>query len=239
MSEFLVKNLLGNMPLVLTNKLFKSPSGLIFECSGIVRVVPIEINETEVHLDFSIYAILDFDLLIGCPFEVLFQEKSSHGSLNEEFGKTASATHLENPMAEYYPNHNPSEEVKFISPFISLRLSSETERPSPTSHEPKPCPSSQNLCAMDNLGAPTLELKKNDSTNKHEGSSFETPCISCSLLESPELITLSATNFYEDHNRLLVLIYKFFGRMVVDAYVYHKYCKSHGCIVVLILQLER
>ena len=52
MSEFLVKNLLGNMPLILTNKLFKSPSGLIFECSGIVKDIPIEIDETEVHLDF-------------------------------------------------------------------------------------------------------------------------------------------------------------------------------------------
>ena len=52
MSEFLAKNLLGNIPLIPTNKLFKSPSGLIFECSGIVRDVPIEIHETEVHLDF-------------------------------------------------------------------------------------------------------------------------------------------------------------------------------------------
>ena len=65
MLEFLAKNLLGNMPLVLTNKLFKSPSGLIFECSGIARAVPIEINKPEVHLDFHIYANLDFDLLIG------------------------------------------------------------------------------------------------------------------------------------------------------------------------------
>ena len=91
---------------------------------------------------------------------------------------------------------------------------------------------------MDNLEAPTLELKKNDSTNEHEDSSFETPCISCSLLESPELITLSATRFYEDHNHLLVLVYKLFRRMVVDAYVYHKYCKSHGYVVVFTLQLE-
>jgi hypothetical protein len=92
---------------------------------------------------------------------------------------------------------------------------------------------------MDNLGAPTLELKKNDCTNKHEGSSLETLHISCSLLESPELITLSATCFYEDHNHLLVLVYKLFRRMVVDAYIYHKYCKSRGCVVVLTLQLER
>ena len=62
MSEFLAKNLLGNMPLVPTNKLFKSPSGLIFECSGIVRAVPIEINETDVCLDIHIYAILEFEL---------------------------------------------------------------------------------------------------------------------------------------------------------------------------------
>ena len=82
------------MSLVPTNKLFKSPSGLIFEYFGIVRDVPIEINETEVHLDFHIFAILDFELLIGYPFEKLFQKKPFHGSLGEECGKTASATHL-------------------------------------------------------------------------------------------------------------------------------------------------
>jgi hypothetical protein len=54
MSEFLAKNLLGNMPLIPTNKLFKSPLGLFFECCGITRNVPIIIDETEVHLDFHI-----------------------------------------------------------------------------------------------------------------------------------------------------------------------------------------
>jgi hypothetical protein len=69
MSQFLAKTLLGNMPLVLTNKLFKSLLGLIFECCGIVRTVPMKINETEVFLDFHIYVILDFDLLIGYPLD--------------------------------------------------------------------------------------------------------------------------------------------------------------------------
>ena len=77
------------MSLVPTNKLFISPLGLIFECSGIVRDVPIEINETEVQLDFHIFAILDFELLIGYPFEKLFQ-KNSQGSLNEKMGKLLS-----------------------------------------------------------------------------------------------------------------------------------------------------
>jgi hypothetical protein len=74
MSELLAKALLGNMPLVPTNKLFKSPSGLIFEFCGIAKAVPIIINETVVHLDFHIYAILDFDLLIGYPFETIFKK---------------------------------------------------------------------------------------------------------------------------------------------------------------------
>jgi hypothetical protein len=76
MSQFLVENLLGNMPLVPTDKLFKSPLGLIFECCGIARSVPMEITETEVFLDFHIYAILDFDLLIGYPLKKTFSRKT-------------------------------------------------------------------------------------------------------------------------------------------------------------------
>jgi hypothetical protein len=83
-SEFLVKNLLGNMPLVPINKLFKSPSGLIFECRGISWAVLIIIDETEVRLDFHIYAIPDFDLLIGYPFEKLFQENLPMGALRKK-----------------------------------------------------------------------------------------------------------------------------------------------------------
>ena len=88
MSEFLAKNLLGNMPLVPTNKLFKSPLGLFFECCGIARVVLIIFNETEVCLDFHIYAILEFDILIGHPLENFIHEKPSHGGLDENVGNT-------------------------------------------------------------------------------------------------------------------------------------------------------
>ena len=64
------------MPLVPTNKLFKSPSGLIFECRGIARAVPIIMDKTEVQLDFHIFTIFEFDLLIGYPFEKLSKEKN-------------------------------------------------------------------------------------------------------------------------------------------------------------------
>jgi hypothetical protein len=81
MSKFLAKNLLGNMLLVPTNKLFKSLLGLFFKCCGIARVVPIIINEIEVHLDFHIYAILEFNILIGYPLEKKFNKNLSLGAM--------------------------------------------------------------------------------------------------------------------------------------------------------------
>jgi hypothetical protein len=48
MSEFQVKTLLDDMPLALTDRLFTSPMGLIFECREIATAVPITIEKTEV-----------------------------------------------------------------------------------------------------------------------------------------------------------------------------------------------
>jgi hypothetical protein len=44
MSKFLAETLLGDMPLAPTDKLFTSPSGLIFESRGIATTVPIIID---------------------------------------------------------------------------------------------------------------------------------------------------------------------------------------------------
>ena len=127
-------------------------------------------------------------------------------------------------MAEHHPNNNPFEEAKFISPFISPRLSSETEHPSPTSLERKPCPSGHKTVVLDNDRGSTLF--PNDVSLKNENFYAMD-------------ILLSATCFHEDHNHLLILVSKLFKRMVVDAFVYHRYCKSCSCIVALTLQLER
>jgi len=87
MSKFLAKNLLGNLPLVSTNKLLKSSLGLFFDCCEIARDVLVIIDTIEVFIDFHIFAILEFDLLIGYPLDKLFEEKPSHGFLDEKFGK--------------------------------------------------------------------------------------------------------------------------------------------------------
>ena len=50
--ECFLDTLVGNKPLTPTDKCFKSPSGLYFECRGIARDVPITIDKIEMHLDF-------------------------------------------------------------------------------------------------------------------------------------------------------------------------------------------
>ena len=90
MSEFLAKNLLGNMLLVLTKKLFKSPLGLFFECCGIARAVLVIIDKIEVFIDFHIYAILEFVILIGYPLENLIQENPPKGAKKRSWKKLLS-----------------------------------------------------------------------------------------------------------------------------------------------------
>ena len=46
------------------------------------------------------------------------------------------------------------------------------------------------------------------------------------------------TSLCEDRNHLLVLISNMYRGVVVDAYIYHKYCKSSYLFVALILQSD-
>ena len=87
---------------------------------------------------------------------------------------------------------------------------------------------------MDMPRAPTLETKK-DSLDKHESFSFENSHISYSLLKSSKFVSLVPTCFYEDPNLLLILVHKLFKRMVVDTFIYHKYCKSRSSTMALTL----
>jgi hypothetical protein len=94
------------------------------------------------------------------------------------------------------------------------------------------CLEKEDPCALDIPKVTTPESKKKNSTNEHESFFFEE---SCSHKESPESASLGATCSYRDHNHLLVLVYKMFRRMVVDAFVYHKHCKFRGCTMALTL----
>ena len=106
MSEFLAEPFIGSMPLDQTDRHFQSPSGLFFECRGIIRAVPVKIDKIEVLLDFHVYLIVDFDLLMGSHLEDFLQEKSSQGSLSYESLETTSTppiTYPKNPLAKPFP----------------------------------------------------------------------------------------------------------------------------------------
>ena len=102
---------LGNVSLKPSGKLLEScPFGHILECRGVASVVPITIDKIEVNLDFHIFDVLDFDLLIGYPPDNLHH--TPLGSLFEKLRKTISATPcLENPSAKPFPNQNPLEMI--------------------------------------------------------------------------------------------------------------------------------
>ena len=78
--------------------------------------MPLIIDKMEVNLDFHIFDILDFDLLLGSSFEKLL---TSQGSLDKKLRKTASAivSCLKNFMAKHFLEPNPLKEMMHESPF--------------------------------------------------------------------------------------------------------------------------
>ena len=81
----LAYTLLGNVTLRLSDMLLKScPLGHTLKCRGVVSAVSLIVDKIEVNLDFHIFDILDFDLLLAFPLEKLL---ASQGSLNVMLGK--------------------------------------------------------------------------------------------------------------------------------------------------------
>ena len=73
----------------------------------------------------------------------------------------------------------------------------------------------------------SLELEKEDDIDEHGSYFMNTSSNPCSHEKSPESIGLSNIATHEIFNPLILLVHKDFERVVVDAYIYHKYCKSH------------
>uniref|UniRef100_A0A0E0E9B7 Uncharacterized protein n=1 Tax=Oryza meridionalis TaxID=40149 RepID=A0A0E0E9B7_9ORYZ len=148
--------------------------------------------------------------------------------------------------------------------FIQKEDSGETlellsiEPPSQPLIEPEPCPSGPqdavlngcqettailhdasfgkvNFQAMDNLETSTLE-DEND-TFEHENFSLKIPQEFCLHRKSLEACPVNVTSLCEKRNHLSVLISIMFRRLVVDAFIYQKYCKL-VYVVALILQQD-
>jgi hypothetical protein len=94
------------------------------------------------------------------------------------------------------------------------------------------------IWAMEFCEAPTLESEGKNSIDEHGSFILEIPQEPYSFSASPKSGTLCAPRKHKDYNHLKVLSCKIFRRLVVDAYIYHKYCKFYGCTVALTLQLK-
>ena len=103
------------------------------------------------------------------------------------------------------------------------RFPYETGCPLSPSLEPEPCPSDHQDVVLDSSQHSTLILL---DVSFKKGNFYAMD------------ITLKTTCNYEDPNHLSILVSKLFKRMVVDGFVYHKYCKTCSCIMILTLQLE-
>jgi hypothetical protein len=74
MSLVFAHDLLKDMPLAPTTKLLKSLLGHIVLSLEILCALPILVNGTKLYLNFYIFDVMKFDLLIGQPIERLIHE---------------------------------------------------------------------------------------------------------------------------------------------------------------------
>ena len=70
-----------------------------------------------------------------------------------------------------------------------------------------------------------LEIEKEDFISEHGSYFMNTSTNPCSHEKSPEPIGLSNIATHETLNPLILSVHKDFEGVVVDAHVYHKYCK--------------
>ena len=114
--------LLRDVPLVRTDKTFRTSSGEILKGNGILQNVSIRHEDIDVILDFHIFDVRDFNLLIGHPIEKLLMDAPTQGKVDVRLGKetiSVQITRATNSRAEPTLNSEPIEEVKGILPIDS------------------------------------------------------------------------------------------------------------------------
>jgi hypothetical protein len=117
-SSIFAYDLLKDMPLAPTTMLLKSLSRHIIPSLGILCALPILVNGTKAHLNFYIFDVMEFDLLIGQPIERLIHEGNEQ-KLNirlwKNFELSMPITHSLNAKIEPIPELDLVEEVKVAS----------------------------------------------------------------------------------------------------------------------------
>ena len=110
------------MPLLRTNKTFRTSSGEILKGGGILQNVSIWHKAINVILDFHVFDVQDFDLLIGHPIEKLLMDAPTQGKIDVPLGKETFYVQIAratNSMTEPSLDSEPIEEKKGILPIDS------------------------------------------------------------------------------------------------------------------------
>ena len=87
MSASFARTYLGNDPLPMTIKVVRVAPCFRLEGIGILHNISLYHNKVEVALDFHVFQIQDFDILIGHPLEKLFIEPPLSGDLDIKLGR--------------------------------------------------------------------------------------------------------------------------------------------------------
>ena len=96
----------GNEPLAPTNKTLRLAPRSSLESKGVLHGIHLHLDNTILALDFHVFDIQDFDVLIGHPLEKLFLDPPKIGDLDIKLGRDTfmiPITRFKNSVAESLP----------------------------------------------------------------------------------------------------------------------------------------
>ena len=97
---------------------------------GILHNVIVHHDNVKMALDFHVFDIQDFNIMIGHPLEKLFIEPPTSGDLDIKLGRETfpiPITRAKNLLVESLPYPQLPKEVMSVSPFESLKLALEKD----------------------------------------------------------------------------------------------------------------
>ena len=121
MSSTFASTFFDNEPLAPTVKTYRIAPHLTLEGLGILHDISLYHEQTKISLDFHVFDIKDFDVMIGRPLEK-FLKPSSSGDLDIKLGRDTFSipiTRAKNSVAESLPYHNLPKKVMLVLPFDS------------------------------------------------------------------------------------------------------------------------
>ena len=87
MSASFASTYFGNEPIAPTNKCLRIAPRINLKGRGVMHNMSMHHNNVEMDLDFHVFDITDFDILIGHPLEKLLLDPPKTGDLNVKLGR--------------------------------------------------------------------------------------------------------------------------------------------------------